>query len=227
MKTNLLKYDTPKEIAAFTTGRDCCVDTLGLSLESLALPRQTHSDHVVWVREAGRPEDTDAVITDVPGLCVCVKTADCIPVLLYDRHRHIVAAVHAGWRGTVARIVTKTLQKMGSVPTDVFAIVGPGISQEAFEVGDEVYESFREAAFPMEEIAMRKGKWHIDLWQANRWLLETAGVQDIHVSGICTYKNSAQFYSARKEGIGTGRNINGIIIGSPRPSLGREKALNT
>jgi copper oxidase (laccase) domain-containing protein len=64
----------------------------------------------------------------------------------------------------------------------------------------------------MERIAVRKAKWHIDLWQANRWLLEEAGVHDIHVAGICTYNNSAQFYSARREGIDTGRNMNGIFL---------------
>ena len=168
---NLLRYDTPDGIAAFTTGRDCCVEALGFQTEALALPRQTHSDHVLWMREAGRPEDTD-----VPGLCVCVKTADCIPVLLYDKKCRVVAAAHAGWRGTVSRIVSKTIAEMGVAPSDLSAIIGPGISLEAFEVGDEVYERFQEAGFPMERIAVRKAKWHIDLWQANRWLLEEAGV---------------------------------------------------
>lgn len=209
---NLLRYKTPDGIAAFTTGRDCCVEMLGLKTEALALPRQTHSDHVLWMHEAGRPEDTDAVITHVPGLCVCVKTADCIPVLLYDRKCQVVAAAHAGWRGTVSRIVSKTIAKMGVPPSELSAIVGPGISQEAFEVGDEVYERFREAGFPMERIAVRKVKWHLDLWQANRWLLEEAGVLDIHVASMCTYKDSARFYSARREGIETGRNMNGIML---------------
>ena len=209
---NLLRYDTPPAIAAFTTGRDCCVEAMGLRTEELALPRQTHSDHVLWMHESGRPEDTDAVITDVPGLCVCVKTADCIPVLLYDTECSVVAAVHAGWRGTVAGIVSKTIKAMGCNPAHLHAIVGPGISQAAFEVGDEVFEQFRNAGFPMPEIAVRQAKWHIDLWQANRWLLREAGVCDIHVSGICTYNNVAQFYSARREGIGTGRNLNGIFL---------------
>ncbi|MBP5513836.1 MAG: peptidoglycan editing factor PgeF [Bacteroidaceae bacterium] len=209
---NLFRYKTPDGIAAFTTGRDCCVEMLGLKTEALALPRQTHSDHVLWMHEAGRPEDTDAVITDVPGLCVCVKTADCIPVLLYDRKCRVVAAAHAGWRGTVSRIVSKTIAKMGVPPSELSAIIGPGISQEAFEVGDEVYERFREAGFPIERIAVRKVKWHLDLWQANRWLLEEAGVLDIHVAGMCTYKDSARFYSARREGIETGRNMNGIML---------------
>ena len=209
---NLLQYDTPHGIAAFTMGRDCGVEAMGLHLEYLALPRQTHSDHVRWMREAGCPEDTDAVITDVPGLCVCVKTADCIPVLLYDTRRRIVAAAHAGWRGTVARIVPKTLCEMGSSPADLHAIIGPGISQKAFEVGDEVYAAFRDAGFPMSRIAVREAKWHIDLWDANRWLLEEAGVRDIHVAGLCTMQLPARFYSARREGIQTGRNLNGIML---------------
>ncbi len=209
---NLLRYDTHPDIAAFTTGRDCCIESMGLRMEDLALPRQTHSDHVLWVHGAGRPEDTDAVITDVPGLCVCVKTADCIPVLLYDHRQRIVAAAHAGWRGTVSRIVSKTVALMGSEGRDLHAIIGPGISQAAFEVGDEVYEAFCNAGFPMQEIAIREAKWHIDLWQANRWLLREAGVQDIHIAGVCTYQDVAHYYSARRHGIGTGRNLNGILL---------------
>ena len=210
-------YSTPSWLTAFTTGRDSGVEALGLRLEELALPRQVHSDHVLWMREAGRPEATDAVITDQPGLCVCVKTADCIPVLLYDSRQRVVAAVHAGWRGTVARIVQKTIEQMKPLnPSDPHAIIGPGISLLQFEVGDEVYQAFKEEAFPMERIAQRfpsadGERWHIDLWEANRWLLQQMGVEDIHVEGICT-RTSPCFYSARRETINTGRNYNGIFI---------------
>ena len=89
-------YKTPAWLTAFSTGRDSGVEDVGLRLEDLALPRQVHSDHVCWMKEAGRPEETDAVITDQPGLCVCVKSADCIPVLLYDSRQRIVAAGPAG-----------------------------------------------------------------------------------------------------------------------------------
>ncbi len=208
----LLQYDTPHGIAAFTTGCDCGVEAVGLRLEDLALPRQTHSDHVLWMHEAGRPEDTDAVITDRPGLCVCVKTADCIPVLLYDFRQRIVAAVHAGWRGTVARIVQKTIAQMGSNPSDLHAIIGPGISQAAFEVGNEVYDAFCDAGFPMDRIAVHEAKWHLDLWDANRWLLEEEGISDIQIAGLCTMRASNGFYSARRDGIQTGRNYNGIML---------------
>ncbi len=213
----VLRYNVPHWLTAFTTGKDSGVEDMGLQMEELALPRQTHSDHVLWVDNAGRPEDTDAVITDRPGLCVCVKTADCIPVLLYDERQRVVAAVHAGWRGTVARIVEKTVCQMNSSPQDLRAIIGPGISLESFEVGDEVFDAFSTAGFLMNRIAchflneQQEKRWHIDLWEANRWVLEECGVQDVFVAGICTMK-SPYFYSARRETIHTGRNMNGIMI---------------
>ena len=215
-------YNTPSWLTAFTTGKGSGVEALGFQLEDLALPRQVHSDNVLWMHEPGRPEATDAVITDKPGLCVCVKTADCIPVLLYDTRQRIVAAVHAGWRGTVSRIVQKTVEQMHPLnPGDLHAIIGPGISLEKFEVGDEVYEAFLSAGFPMERIARRfpssnrKEAWHIDLWDANRFLLQELGVDDIYVEGTCT-RTSMDFYSARRETINTGRNYNGIYIKSTK-----------
>lgn len=214
----MIVYHTPSWLTAFTTGKGCGVEALGFQLEDLALPRQVHSDNVLWMHDPGRPEATDAVITDQPGLPVCVKTADCIPVLLYDTRQRIVAAVHAGWRGTVSRIVQKTVRQMHPLdPKDLHAIIGPGISLQQFEVGDEVYDAFFAAGFPMERIARRfpssngEGAWHIDLWDANRFLLQELGVDDIFVEGTCT-RTSEDFYSARRETINTGRNYNGIVI---------------
>ena len=97
------------------------------------------------------------------------------------------------------------------------AIIGPGISLAQFEVGDEVYEAFRQAGFPMNLISRKfpssqgADKWHIDLWEANRWQLQEAGVDDIFIQGICTM-TSPLYYSARRETIHTGRNMNGIFI---------------
>lgn len=217
MRNSLITYNTPDWLTAFTTGKGVEPEQLGIEQNALVLPRQTHSDHVLWTEKDGRPEDTDAVITDSPGLCVCVKTADCIPILLYDARQRIVAAVHAGWRGTVADIVGKTIKEMNPLnATDIHAIIGPGISLECFEVGDEVYEIFQKEGFPMQRIAKRfpgdgGEAWHIDLWEANRWLMEQKGVTDIFVQGICT-RSSMDFYSARRETINTGRNYNGIMI---------------
>lgn len=210
----------------------------GAGRGALFIPRQTHSVNVVWTDVPGEAPDSDAVITARRGLCVAVKTADCIPVLLYDQCQRLVAAIHAGWRGTVGRIVQHTIREMKSRGEDLHAVIGPGISLEAFEVGDEVYDAFLQAGFPMERIARRfpaaasqslpspstaasilnsqfsinATKWHLDLWSANRWLLEQCGVRHIQVAGICTYHSTDGYYSARRETIKTGRNINGIML---------------
>ena len=261
-------YDIADTVTAFTAGKGCHGTEPGIDARqvgvvfpspnpapsisplSIFIPRQTHSVNVVWAEGPGEAPDSDAVITRVPGLCVAVKTADCIPVLLYDERQGFVAAVHAGWRGTVGRIVSRTIEEMQSRGQDLHAVIGPGISLASFEVGDEVYDAFREAGFPMDRIARRfllsnsqtsiqnsqssatasqlstcaselsivnyqlsinATKWHLDLWEANRWLLEQAGVTRIHVDGTDTM-TSAGFYSARRDTIKTGRNINGIML---------------
>ena len=177
----------------------------------LIIPHQVHGTEVRVIDEAFLQkseaeradllEGVDALVSNLPKECLCISTADCIPVLCYDARHQAIAAIHAGWRGTVARIVSK-------------ACIGPGISQEAFEVGDEVYEAFRQAGFDMERIAVRKGKWHIDLWEANRMQLLDFGIEPSHIelSGICTYKNNEDFFSARRQGTASGRVLSGIMI---------------
>ena len=196
--------------------------------KGLAIPHQVHRTEVRTIgpdflekTEAGRTallEGVDALTSDVPGICLCISTADCIPILCYDTRLKVAAAIHAGWRGTVARIAEKTLHTMagiyGTEGKDVTVCIGPGISAEAFEVGDEVYEAFRDAGFEMSCIAVRKEKWHIDLWEANRMQLLASGVrpENIELSGICTYQNQEDFFSARRLGIRSGRILSGIMI---------------
>lgn len=205
--------------------------------ERLVMPHQTHGAQVAHIDEnffalpasarMDRLEGVDALITRLPSTCIGVSTADCIPVLLYDAGTRAVAAVHAGWRGTVAHIVLETLSAMtrcfGTVPSDVRAAIGPGISLDAFEVGDEVYDAFAAAGFAMGEIAGRysdsvggavRFKWHIDLWEANRRLLLEAGVPDtqIQVAGVCTFRQYKHYFSARRLGVRSGRIFNGIFL---------------
>ena len=193
---------------------------LGIPDSRLIVPRQVHGVRIEEVTEQHLGvafEDTDALITRLKGVCIGVSTADCVPLLMYDRVTGAIAAAHAGWRGTVARIGVQTLQAMqeayGTKADDVSCVVGPSIGPEAFEVGEEVYET----GFPMDDIAYRHPatqKWHIDLWQANVWQLMQAGVQEnaIQVSGVCTYMNHARFFSARRLGINSGRMFTGIMI---------------
>ena len=195
--------------------------------DRLILPHQVHQTEIVAVDEAfldlstserkARLEGVDALMTDIAGVCIGVSTADCIPVLLYDSTHHVSCAIHAGWRGTVKRIVEKAVATMtsvyGSRPTDILAQIGPGIHLDSFEVGDEVYEAFANEGFAM--IAVRMGqKWHIDLPECNRQQLLAAGVpaNQINVSPIDTYEQHDLFFSARRLSINSGRIFTGILM---------------
>lgn len=201
------------------------------SVRLLAIPHQVHGTEVFQIRDSFLKqteeernlslEGVDALVTNIPGICLCISTADCIPVLLYDPVNKVIAAVHAGWRGTVARLVRKTIETMqtayGVAPEHLWACIGPGISLKAFEVGDEVYAKFGEAGFPMEQIAAKNpetGKWHLDLWESNRLELFDCGLSPdrIEVAGICTYFSNDDFFSARRLGISSGRMLSGIVI---------------
>ena len=127
-----------------------------------------------------------------------------------------------GWAGPPGRVADVVLPsrarrvmsgRYGTEGKDVVDCIGPGISQDAFEVGDEVYDAFRESGFDMSRIAVRRDKWHIDLWEANRMQLSASGVrpENIGLSGICTYHNAADFFSARRLGIRSGRILSGIM----------------
>ena len=199
----------------------------------LIIPWQTHGTRICSVSTAFLAADAarrhallqgiDALTTQLTSVCLCISTADCIPILLYDHRHHAIAAIHAGWRGTVNAIVRHVLDHMhalyGTDGADISAVIGPGISLNAFEVGDEVYDSFRLAGFPMHRIARKEKKWHIDLWEANRLQLLAFGVSpsSIETAGICTYTQHEDFFSARRLGIKSGRMLTGIMMQGPKP----------
>ena len=193
---------------------------LGIDSNRLVMPHQVHDCVVRRIDgpQQGVIEGVDAVMTDVPQLCIGVSTADCIPVLLYDSTHRAVSAVHAGWRGTVLRIVQKAVEAMchayRTAPADLQAVIGPGISLDSFEVGDEVYDQFLSAGFDMQLISRREAKWHIDLPMCNRLQLMEAGVPADHIqmTNICTYQQYDRYFSARRLGIQSGRIYTGILI---------------
>ena len=193
---------------------------LGIDSNRLVMPHQVHDCVVRRIDgpQQGVIEGVDAVMTDVPQLCIGVSTADCIPVLLYDFTHRAVSAVHAGWRGTVLRIVQKAVEAMhdtyGTAPADLQAVIGPGISLDSFEVGDEVYDQFLSAGFDMQPISRRDAKWHIDLPMCNRLQLMEAGIPADHIqmTNICTYQQYDRYFSARRLGIQSGRIYTGILI---------------
>lgn len=201
---------------------------LGVDKANIIMPHQTHgtetrliSRDFLSLGQATQQmilEGVDALMTDVPGVCIGVSTADCIPIIIYDPEHRATAAIHAGWRGTVARIAVKAVTEMrlayGSRPEALLAVIGPGISLDAFEVGDEVYDEFASAGFDMAAISRREAKWHIDLKECNRLQLVSLGImpRNIQVSGICTYNNYTDYFSARRLGAQSGRIFTGTII---------------
>lgn len=216
---------------------------LGIDANHIIMPHQTHGveSRIIGEEFVNLPdgvkkmllEGVDAVMTNIPGMCIGVSTADCIPVLLYDEEHHAAAAIHAGWRGTQARIVHKAVQEMRMAyqtdPTKLKAVIGPGISLDNFEVGDEVYAAFEQAAFDMSTIAEERikrnpnaedpakafeRKWHINLPLANLQMLTHNGVDEANIinTGICTFDNADNYFSARRLGIESGRIYTGIII---------------
>lgn len=224
------------EAEAIKENRKALAAELGIDADHMIIPHQTHGIETRQIAEdfLSLPENirkmilegVDAVMTNIKGVCVGVSTADCIPILLYDPEHEAVCAVHAGWRGTVARIVMKAVTEMRlayqTKPSDLKAVIGPGISLDAFEVGNEVYEEFANANFEMDAISKQmkvagtdfEYKWHIDLKECNRRQLLQCGIneENIQVSDVCTYNNVEDFFSARRLGTASGRIYSGIII---------------
>ena len=224
MNTELLTYNLGEGVEAFSTRR----------YSDLPYPviqgHQIHEARVAFIDRPGMTreelEGYDVYVTTLKGVAIGVRTADCVPVLLYDPVKKVVAAVHAGWKGTVLHISEKTVEMMiikyGCHAEDIRAVLGPSIGPDSFQVGEEVAEHFKNADFPMDQIwsfqgmgdgSPMSGGHHIDLWKANRWLLEKAGMkpENIQVSGIDSY-TTEDFFSARRERTHCGRTINSIML---------------
>lgn len=199
---------------------------LGISLEQSVWCRQIHADGVVVVgaEDAGRGsteedsivEDADALVTDTPGLSLCVTLADCVPVVVFDPERRVVGLAHAGWGGTVSRISSRTVgvmrERFHCDPAAIVAAIGPSIGPVGYEVGEDVVERARTGYGERASEILRPGpggKSLFDLWTANRIDLEAAGVsgERIEVSGLATDEHLDEFYSHRHEGGQTGRFI--------------------
>ncbi len=218
--------DNPAHVKA---NRKAFCNMFGMKNERLIMPHQVHGTEVRKIDDTyfsmtveervNYLEGVDALMTQKKHICIGVSTADCIPVLLVDHLNLAVCVIHAGWRGTAKCIVEKSFKAMqqtyGSKVEDMEAIIGPGISMKNFEVGDEVYDEFAQAGFDMDEISCRiGGKWHIDLWEANRRLLLDQNMEQekIMVAGICTYDHVDDFFSARRLGVASGRIFTGAIL---------------
>ena len=189
----------------------------------LVLLHQKHGDRILVLKGPRAPDprdlDYDAVVTDSPGRFLGIKTADCLPILVVDRAKKIVAAIHAGRQGTAFQITRTTIQGMGaefgSVPTDLWIAVGPSIGRCCYEIDEKVFSREWEPF----AVSKGEGKWMLDLPAINIDQMKKEGVPEDHITRIdlCTRCHPDFFFSYRGEGT-TGRQLSFIGI-TESPSM--------
>jgi len=182
---------------------------------------QVHSNEIVVTdRPLGMNEShikADGIITNKPGVTLMMRFADCVPIILFDPVRYAIGIVHAGWIGTVNKIVAKAVTQMkesyGTIPGDIMAAIGPSIGACHYPVGTELIEKvqIRFGDEAEEIISHINGKFHLDLWEANHHILNEIGVVNVEIAGICTSCDLDNWYSHRGEHGKTGRF--GVVLG--------------
>ncbi len=212
-----LKIFKDTKIKAFFTTRstgseisEICIK-LGIPKNSVYLPLQRHTDNVQVLHNDQEPKIADAVITNRMGILIGVQVADCVPILLYDKKRHIVGAVHAGWRGTAAGILKNTIKAMmdsfSSSPRDILVAFGPSIRWCCYGVGYEVIDAIEKITGKGEYYIKRGDKYYLDLQSANKYQLLSMGVptENIGLSDECTFCLPEKYFSYRFAKGATGR----------------------
>jgi len=196
--------------------REIVSKKLGVQVSELLFPNQTHSSHVQVIQNkddlAKKFEATDALITNIKGICIGILTADCVPILLYDTEKHVIAAIHAGWRGTVGKIVENTVNKMIEVfetnPQNILAGIGPCISKEIYEISSDLAHDIENKLSEYQDIVLLKNeKYYFDLVKSNVLQLKKMKVPEMQIEtmNICTFQSQDLFFSARRDGFSTGR----------------------
>jgi len=217
METLIHSDNFGKRITAFFTGKSPGTDIEKISSiasidkQRIYLPVQKHTAKVLVLDSDLSPKIADAVITANRGVLLGIQVADCVPILAYDEKKYIIGAVHAGWRGTAASILKKTLEQMSdrfmSNPDDIKIAIGPSIRQCCYNVGYDVLESVLKATGEGEYHVDRGGQHCLDLAAANRYQAISAGIpkENIWITRECTYCNPDKFYSYRYAKGSTGR----------------------
>jgi YfiH family protein len=217
-----ISYSPPRDRADAWRMRRAWFSVAGLDAASIVTAYQTHGAGVAVAAAAdagtGAAPDSgllgefDAIVTAEPGVVPMTVHADCMPVLLCDTQRRVVATVHAGWRGTVAGVVEATVRTMtarfGSDPGDLVAFIGPALRACCCEVGDDVRQALRNAGRLADGVIEPWGeRWRLDLAAANRRQLEELGVAKNRIEdpGICSRCDPSEWFSHRRQGPHAGR----------------------
>jgi YfiH family protein len=190
-------------------------EVMGVNARNLVRVVQVHGRGVMTVSPGDVVTDrtpADAIVSADPDRAVMVRVADCVPILLADRRKRAVAAIHAGWRGTasgVSQAAVEAMCELGVHPDEIVAAIGPGIGPCCYQVDRPVLEQCLARFSEAESWFAPDGanRWKLDLWQANRAQLTNAGVDDdaIQTAGICTADNTDRCFSFRREGANAGR----------------------
>ncbi len=205
------------EAEAVAANRRRICQTLALDDGGVVTARQVHGAQVFEVQDGEQHPTADALITNVPGVALMLCFADCVPVALYDPFRQAVGLVHAGWKGTVEGVVRQTVWAMGAVygcrVADLIAGIGPAIGPCCYRIGEDVAQLIRQAFTPQPPPLREgaNGALYLDLWEANRRQLASAGVERIEVAATCTACHNDEFFSHRGDGGHTGRF--GVVLG--------------
>jgi YfiH family protein len=204
------------DMARVRENRILSFHAMGCAPESIFDVWQVHSADVVCAR-APRPIDesyrqADVILTDTHAVTLFMRFADCVPLLLHDLRTGVVGIAHAGWMGTLRDVASTSIKAMqknyGSNPADIRVGIGPSIGPDHYQIGADVILQVMQK-FGKDEservLKSHNGKIHFNLWEANRMLLERAGVHQIEISGICTACHTNDWYSHRAEKGRTGR----------------------
>lgn len=223
-----LGFGTDDNAEHVLQNRYLLAETMGTPLDWFVFPRQTHSANIAVVdkshmgkgafgRENALP-DIDALICNIPNIFIVIQVADCVPVLLLDPENSTIAAIHAGWRGTVKEIVPKTIASMqenfGTKAEKLIAGIGPSIGKCCYNVGDEVHEKFSNLKSTQGIFETRNEALFLDLWTANKNQLLQSGVleHNIEIAQLCSQCNADTFFSSRQGKGDTGRFTAGIML---------------
>jgi YfiH family protein len=185
-----------------------------LGAAALVSLRQEHGDVVHVIENGERPHAGDGLIVLERGVCAIIKTADCLPVIIYSRDGGVAAIVHAGWRGSAAHIVGKAVRQLSAIgfaAESLGVLLGPGIGPCCYNVGEDVVSAFRRAGFGEGIFEQRGSSTFLDLKAANREAAEGQGVADVLDVGLCTACRGDLFFSARREKT-QGRQINFVLL---------------
>ena len=212
--------DTDEHVAQ-CRGQLCVM--LGIERDNLIIPRQTHSLNVAIIDtipfDSQKLENIDALVTTLPRVAIAINTADCVPLVFVDDVNKVIGVAHSGWKGTVGRIASKTVERMiecGASLSHIKVAMGPCICGDCFEVGPEVVAQFVENGFDSSQVILShyQPRPHIDLPHACRQALIEVGVLDknIQLPTHCSRCNPQKFFSARRLGINSGRTLTVVMM---------------